>query len=742
MQMKSLIPNLALSVCCLAAASIQAGEMFFKDKKSDYRIYISANAEEPEAYAAEELQNAIRKISETKIEIVKSDSIPAKNAIVIGSLKTTTAVKSLAEKLKLANKSYEELAVYNLDGNLYLAGNIPRAALYATYSFLQNQFGVRWFWYGDDGEFMPERTSFELPELKWNYAPPVRFRALDPCGAQGFVPVHQWLPRLFVNSSARKGSDGRDYSAFSINQVGGHCIRMFDNEFEQYPDCFGMLNGKRDRKVIAGCWSNPKFLELMVDKLKDKMPAAEVIEPFPADVTERCECGECAKIKDWSSRWFTFYGKLAGELKKINPNLTVSALAYQEYRYVPDMADLSWIDYVDYCGYNFCYVHALNDPKCGINRLALGELKKWSERVKPAVYGYEFDSFGGDYYMPMWNGMSQSIKCLRDMGAVRIKTEQGIRTNIENPYLSKNHIQRLSYYLYCMMIWNPDADVDGLLADFCNYVYGPASKQMLEYHKEMAKAWDSIDGHVTYFKAREEGTAKFFVSLALGKKMDKLFDDAEKAIDDEHDAAKRLRWKNNVMQDRVNLARWMDVFAKNPRKMSEVKIPLLIGADNSEKAALLPLGDDAKNPSPAEMKAWRTDDALHVSYVCRNPEIIKNPIGAKESKNWGSSSIELFLDLCDDSAYYQFAVINPAGALYKANAFTKIPDFKMDVSSKVTDEGWFVDMKIPFSSLGKTPKKGDKWRIVSMLRTKGFQSAGFPLCAYHDMNSAEYIVFE
>jgi len=224
--------------------------------------------------------------------------------------------------------------------------------------------------------------------------------------------------------------------------------------------------------------------------------------------------------------------------------------------------------------------------------------------------------------------------------------------------------------------------------------------------------------------------------------MHKLFDDAEKAIDTERDAAKRLRWKHNIMQDRINLSNWINVLLKNPRKIPEVKIPLLNSIDELAQAAVLPQSCDGKNPAPSEMKAYWTKDALHISFACNNPEIIKNNPGTPESKNWGSSSIEFFLDLCDDSAYYQFAVINPAGALYKANAFTRIPDFKLNVKTRLDESGWYVDMEIPFASLGKTPKKGEKWRIVSMLHTKGFHSTGFPLCAFHDMNSAGYIVFE
>ena len=67
-----------------------------------------------------------------------------------------------------------------MDGNLYLAGNQPRAALYAVYSFLQNQLDVRWFWPGDDGEFLPALKQWNLNNVNYKFRPVFRFREMIP----------------------------------------------------------------------------------------------------------------------------------------------------------------------------------------------------------------------------------------------------------------------------------------------------------------------------------------------------------------------------------------------------------------------------------------------------------------------------------------------------------------------------------------------------------------------------------
>ena len=129
-------------------------------------------------------------------------------------------------------------------------------------------------------------------------------------------------------------------------------------------------------------------------------------------------------------------------------------------------------------------------------------------------------------------------------------------------------------------------------------------------------------------------------------------------------------------------------------------------------------------------------------FICRDPEIAKR-CGTESTVNGGPNQVELFLDPRGDNPYYQFMVTNTSGAMYKAKAFTLIPDFPSRTETKVTDEYWQVDMVFPFAGFGlKTPKKGSSWLIVAMIHDKGWQSASFPVTAYHDMPSGAELVFE
>src|SRR4051794_27947554 len=64
--------------------------------------------------------------------------------------------------------------------------------------------GVRWLWPGSDGEFMPTKKSWALPELRFNHQPVFTYRGFHMVGdlrdkklftewmARNFINIHRW----------------------------------------------------------------------------------------------------------------------------------------------------------------------------------------------------------------------------------------------------------------------------------------------------------------------------------------------------------------------------------------------------------------------------------------------------------------------------------------------------------------------------------------------------------------------
>ena len=129
MKMKKLTATLLSAVLEVYA---MAGDTLFQNGKTEWKIGISLKAAPAEQYAAQELQTALQKISGAEFPILKSETFPDGNTIIIGSPDSTPQIREKADALKLKKGNTEELAVYTLGGNLYLAGNNPRGALYAV----------------------------------------------------------------------------------------------------------------------------------------------------------------------------------------------------------------------------------------------------------------------------------------------------------------------------------------------------------------------------------------------------------------------------------------------------------------------------------------------------------------------------------------------------------------------------------------------------------------------------------
>ncbi len=48
----------------------------------------------------------------------------------------------------------------------------------------------------------------------------------------------------------------------------------------------------------------------------------------------------------------------------------------------------------------------------------------------------------------------------------------------------------MTYWIYEKLAWNPDLDVDALIVEYCDKVYGGASSAMQEYYRLMKLGWD------------------------------------------------------------------------------------------------------------------------------------------------------------------------------------------------------------------------------------------------------------
>ena len=621
-------------ICSLICAAVAHGGVLFDNGKSDWQITIPVKADAAEKYAATELQTFLKKISGVTLPIVSSDEAAPKK-IIIGSLETSSAIQQKAKALKLVKSNTEMVSVKTLDGALYLTGDVPRGALYAVYSFLQKQLGCRWFWPGNDGEYIIKRTRYELPELAYTVKPSFRFREMTPCGMHNHIPTEVWLARNFMNGGSRTPKI-RDIAGF-YRLDGQHWVAIDRKLFDSKPELFSLINGERTKAGYAGCWSNPEFFDYIVKKHLNiiKTKGFNMLNSFPADIVLRCECAKCTVNKDKSGRWYEFYAKLIEAIRKHHPEILFGGIAYQEYRAVPE-SPVKYLEYVEYCQYNRCYVHKLGDPKCQINKQSMNGLRKWQTKAPMGIYGYEYDVFKGTVYLPFWNMIADEMKIFRDMKLVRMKTELGVNMKKGVARVNQKQLaQRLANYIYARLIWNADEKIDDILDDWCSYLYGKAAGEMKAYHKEMANAWDKMPLHLTYFGASPSGSAGHLLSSKLIKSAKAHFKAALDAIGSEPDSELRKRQETEIKFEAALFDRWEKEFNLAKNNAEVINLPLMKNPDDFSKLGSFKfVGKDKakKEPLPTEMRAFYTKDALHIQVTADEPDM-KNVKKGKSGKD-------------------------------------------------------------------------------------------------------------
>ena len=717
---------ISLFLCFTVAQNAVAGELLFQNGKTDWKIYLGPQTNQTEIFAAEELRDALKKMSGADFEIVSAEKAPKTKAIIIGSF-DNPEVKTQAGALNLTTGKFEEIAVYTLNGRLYLAGNQPRGALYAVYSFLQRELGVRWLWPGESGEFMPVKTNWELPELKFNHQPAIPYRGFHVTGRAGIFK--QWMARNFINTHFRAAPPEEKKMGFYAVSCGGHAYPPQEKApelFAQHPEYFAEIKGKRYQSNI--CLSNPEMEKIVADKMADyirKQPWHDILNFGMIDNQDYCRCEVCAK-KDVSTAWFEFYNRLTDTLKKEFPNLKFGTIAYQGYRPVPK-CEIRNSEFIEYCSYSRCNIHSFGHPGCKLNEDTMAKMLAWKATGLPiGNYAYEYDIFRYNHrFLPFLSMIADAIKTGKQLGQVFIITEVGApKPESKNSF----HVQnRLSFYLYARLLWDPDQKMTDILRDWCQTVFGPAADPMDNYYLAMDRAWTTMPVHTTIL-GNALKVVPHFMTDTLRKEAAEAFAAADQAVLKITDQAARDRAVSAVELEKNLFKQWVDLYQARNNDIPALNLPRLSRAEDFVQSfCRVPefsgAAPDGKTYATEAHLAWTTN-ALLVNWVCHDPQIrnVRTAAVSRDGKVIDDDSVELELADGVSGETWHFAV-NAGGTLqdYRDSNVGVREDRWNPVwqaQARMGTNCWEAEMTIPFAALGQTPNPNESWQ-ARFLRHSG-----------------------
>jgi hypothetical protein len=465
------------AILCLIAAAFLSGSsaaadrptlLLADDGKALQPIVISAKASTAVRATAAELADFLGRITGARFEVQTGDG---SRGIVLGAL-AEFPQPALNEALAIRHTydGKEAFALRTETNRLLLLGATDLGAAHAAFRFLET-LGCRWFFPAREWEVVPTQRKLAV-SLDETDRPRILARRIwygygsftdrgHPHGGSALKDYEAWARHNRMASSFRVHAGHAWQSIILTNK----------KTFAEHPEYLALVKGQRQGEQL--CVSNPELRRLAVAWALDqlaKRPDAEMISMECSDGVGQCECEHCKKLGSISDRVFGLANETAQAVAKKYPGKMVGVLAYSEHSEPPSFA-LEPNVYVQLTA-GFIRGRYTHEELIDL----------WSTKCKNlgfyeyfSVWLWDFDRLPGGNAANLAR-TQKMIHRYVSAGATSFDAESG---NNWGPH-------GRGYYIANKLLWNPDADVNALLADFYERAFGPGAPAMKRYYERLA----------------------------------------------------------------------------------------------------------------------------------------------------------------------------------------------------------------------------------------------------------------
>jgi hypothetical protein len=431
-------------------------------------VVVSPNASPATRAVAAELAGYLGRITGAAFEVVTGDG---SRGIVLGTL-AEFPNPALAPLLALRGPydGREAFAVRTEPARVLLVGATDLGASHAAFRFLE-LLGCRWFFPAKEWEVVPTRKALTV--------------SVEETDRPRILARRVWYGYGFFTDKGHPhgGSVRADYEVWarhnrmagSFRVSAGHAwqtiIASNKKLFAEHPEYLALVKGERRGEQLCVC--NPAVRRLASEHALGwlaKNPDAEMVSMECSDGGGQCECEPCAKLGTISDRVFGLANDVAKDVRAKFPGKLVGVLAYNEHS-EPPAFPLEPNVYVQLTA-GFTRGRYTHDELLGLwpKKCAnLGFYEYFS------VWLWDFDRLPG--------GNGANLTRTRDMirryaaaGATSVDAESGNNWGIHGR----------GYYVANRLLWNPDVNVEAVLADFYEKAFGPAAASMKRYFERVA----------------------------------------------------------------------------------------------------------------------------------------------------------------------------------------------------------------------------------------------------------------
>jgi len=464
-----------------------------EDGKSDYSIVLPEKAAKEEIRAADLLKEHLQKITGCILPVVYSGN-PSGRCIIIS--KTNGIACG------------DGFSITTSGDKLIIKGGQNKGCIYGVCELLGKYMGVRY--YSPEFVVIPKNRNINLPLIHIEDSSPNTYRNVhgefsDNENYRDFNRLHI-ISELFADN----------YYVHTFNR-----LVPWPEYFESNPGYFALLNGKRHIDQL--CLSNPAVLQIVIGKLKQEMllqPGKLVWSVSQNDNFSYCQCDECRKIIEEEGSPAGPVIRFVNQVAEQFPDRIISTLAYQYSRKAPvKTKPLNNVQVM------LCTIELNRSQPIATDPTSVSFLKDLEEWGKICNHIYLWD-YTVDF--------AHSFSPFPNLHTLQPNIQLFVKNNVKEHFQQTNtgtghEFSELKAYLLAKLLWNPDADVTGIIEEFTDGFYGPAGPWIRKYiyhlQDEILKTgeWLDIYGPPTNYQ-------NTFLSADNIADYNAYFDGAEKAV--------------------------------------------------------------------------------------------------------------------------------------------------------------------------------------------------------------------
>ncbi|MGI6247929.1 MAG: DUF4838 domain-containing protein [Acutalibacteraceae bacterium] len=472
--------------------------------QSEYKIIRGQNCSPSEKYAAEVLQDYLRKISGVTIPIFTDAEPSAEKEIVVGRTNREGVAGYTVDRASLGD---EGLTVKTVGKRVVIAGGEKRGTLYGVFAFLEEALGCRWF--TPTLIHVPQASQMKIPaELNFTQKPYFEYR--DTNWTNAYDKLYSIANRLngntFRSLSEEQGGD--------VGFIGGFChtfttsIMHPSKYFDEHPEYYtlGAVTGVRSPDQL--CLTNPDTLRIVIEEVRELLESGnsdgKIVSLTHHDNMNYCVCENCKAVDDYegshSGTMIHFVNAVADALKDEYPNVAFETFAYTYTQKPPAHTVPRPNVIVRLCSISCCFAHPIDDPLCiedSTNNIAFyKDLRAW-KKICNRLYMWDYTTNFAHYVGPCNNfGVLQRNVQIFNENNVKGVFEQGNHTAHE----SNAEFADLRCYLISRLLWNPYLDYDKTMNEFLKAYYGAGWQYVREYIDMTIKHTGKYGFHTSIYR--------------------------------------------------------------------------------------------------------------------------------------------------------------------------------------------------------------------------------------------------